>query len=101
MNRSVANGFIGQLLDCYTLAVLRAFKPGMAARTAMRALRTCAAALILSVALSSGPAAASDSGPNRSPAAGETVTPQPQIRELMALLADPKVRDWLEQQRLA
>jgi moderate conductance mechanosensitive channel len=64
----------------------------------MRTLGTCVAALILSVALSSG--AASDSRPKQSPAAGETETP-PQIRELMTLLADPKVRGWLEQQRLA
>src|SRR4051794_28206915 len=59
------------------------------------------AALILLVAFSAEAAAASGTGPPRSASAEEAPAPPPQIRELMSLLADPKVRDWLEKSRAA
>ncbi len=62
----------------------------------MRTSRGCLPAIILFATLLSGAAAAA----NRSPAAGEEATPK-QIQELMTLLADPKVRDWLEQESKA
>jgi moderate conductance mechanosensitive channel len=64
-------------------------------RASMRALRTCVAAIILSAALLSGAAAATSKGPSQ-----EAAIP-PQVTELIALLADPKVRDWLERQHVA
>ncbi len=67
----------------------------------MRALRTCVAAIFLSAALLSGAAAATPKGPGgASSASGEAATP-PEIAEFMALLADPKVQKWLEEQQHA
>ena len=59
-------------------------------------MRGCLATIIVFAAVLSGAAAAA----NRSPAASEEATPK-QIQELMTLLADPKVRDWLEQESKA
>ncbi len=66
----------------------------------MRTLRRCLPAIILFVAVLWGAAGASAAAANRSPAASEEATPK-QIQELMTLLADPKVRDWLEQESKA
>ncbi|HWO85223.1 MAG TPA: mechanosensitive ion channel family protein, partial [Stellaceae bacterium] len=63
-------------------------------------MRGCLATIILLAAVLSGAAAASAAAANRSPAASEEATPK-QIQELMTLLADPKVRDWLEQESKA
>ena len=65
----------------------------------MGALRTCVAAIVLSAALLSGAAAATHKG-GASSASGEAATP-PEIAEFMALLADPKVQKWLEEQQHA
>src|SRR5271165_7282705 len=61
---------------------------------AMRVLRTCIAAIVLSAALLSGAAAATHKG-GASSASGEAATP-PEIAEFMALLADPKVQPFLD-----
>ena len=66
----------------------------------LRTVRGCLATIILFAAVMSGAAAASAAAANRSPAATEEATPK-QIQELMTLLADPKVRDWLEQESKA
>ena len=66
----------------------------------LRTVRGCLATIILFAAVMSGAAAASAAAANRSPAASEEATPK-QIQELMTLLADPKVRDWLEQESKA
>jgi small-conductance mechanosensitive channel len=67
----------------------------------MRALRTSVAAILLSAALLSGAVAATHKGPGgASSASGEAATP-PEIAEFMALLADPKVQKWLEEQQHA
>jgi small-conductance mechanosensitive channel len=66
----------------------------------LRTVRGCLATIILLAAVLSGAAAASAAAANRSPAASEEATPK-QIQELMTLLADPKVRDWLEQESKA
>jgi len=66
----------------------------------LRTVRGCLATIILFAAVLSGAAAASAAAANRSPAASEEATPK-QIQELMTLLADPKVRDWLEQESKA
>src|SRR5271165_3788711 len=68
-------------------------------RAAMRALRICVAAVVLSAALLSAAAAATHKG-GASSASGEATTP-PEIAEFIALLADPKVQKWLEQQHTA
>ncbi len=67
----------------------------------MPALRIGGGALILLLALYSGAGAASGTLPARPPAADETTAPPPQVRELLTLLADPKVRDWLEKESKA
>jgi len=66
----------------------------------LRTVRGCLATIIVFAAVLSGAAAASAAAANRSPAASEEATPK-QIQELMTLLADPKVRDWLEQESKA
>ncbi len=66
----------------------------------MRTVRGCLATIILFSAALSWAEAASAAAPNRSPAASEEATPK-QIQELMTLLADPTVRDWLEQESKA
>jgi small-conductance mechanosensitive channel len=63
----------------------------------LRILKGCLAAIILFATLLSGTLAASAAAANRSAPAGEEASPK-QIQELTTLLADPKVRDWLEQQ---
>src|SRR5208283_3543595 len=64
-----------------------------------QALRICVAAVVLSAALLSAAAAATHKG-GASSASGEAATP-PEIAEFIALLADPKVQKWLEQQHTA
>jgi small-conductance mechanosensitive channel len=66
----------------------------------LRILRGCLATIILFAAVLSGAAAASAGAANRSAPAGEEATPR-QVQELMTLLADPKVRNWLEQESKA
>jgi small-conductance mechanosensitive channel len=67
----------------------------------MQALGSCVGAIVLSAALLSGAAAATHKGPGgSSSASGEAATP-PEIAEFMALLADPKVQKWLEEQQHA
>jgi moderate conductance mechanosensitive channel len=66
----------------------------------LRTLRGCLAATILFATLLSGTLAASAAAANRSAPAGEEATPK-QIQELITLLADPKVRNWLEQESKA
>jgi small-conductance mechanosensitive channel len=71
----------------------------MMGRPFLRTCNTGIAALILVLAVSSGAVAASGASPAQSSAAD--LAAPPQIRELMSLLADPKVRDWLEKSRAA
>jgi small-conductance mechanosensitive channel len=59
------------------------------------------AALILLLTLSFGAAAASATIPARPSTGDEATAPPPQIRELVTLLADPMVREWLEKSRAA
>jgi small-conductance mechanosensitive channel len=66
----------------------------------LRTLRGCLAAAILFATLLSATVAASAAAANRSAPAGEEATPK-QIQELITLLADPKVRNWLEQESKA
>jgi small-conductance mechanosensitive channel len=66
----------------------------------VRILGNCLAAIILVATLVSGAAAAPATAKNRSATAGAEDTPQ-KIQELMTLLADPKVRDWLEKESKA
>jgi moderate conductance mechanosensitive channel len=67
----------------------------------MRALRTCVVAIILSAALLSGAAAATHKGPGGSSSASEDEATSPQVAEFIALLGDPKVQKWLEEQQHA
>jgi small-conductance mechanosensitive channel len=64
----------------------------------MRVVGICLAAAILATMASSGGFAAAQKATK--PAQSEDATPQ-KIQELMTLLADPKVRDWLEQESKA
>ena len=60
----------------------------------------CLAAIILAMAPLSGAFAATPKAGKPAPSANSEATPQ-KIQELMTLLADPKVRDWLEQESKA
>ena len=64
----------------------------------MRVVGICLAAAILATMASSGGFAAAQKATK--PTQSEDATPQ-KIQELMTLLADPKVRDWLEQESKA
>jgi len=64
-------------------------------------LRTCVAAIILSGALLSGAAAATHKGSGGSSSASEDEATSPQVAEFIALLGDPKVQKWLEEQQHA
>jgi small-conductance mechanosensitive channel len=69
---------------------------------ARRAAAIVLAAIIFSTVPTSGIFAAEmHKGSGGSSSASETGATSPQIAELLALLADPKVRDWLEKQRAA
>src|SRR5947207_9586934 len=69
---------------------------------ALRAAAIVLAVLIFSTVPTSGIFAAEmHKGSGGSSSAGETGATSPQIVELMALLADPKVREWLEKQSAA
>jgi small-conductance mechanosensitive channel len=69
---------------------------------ALRAAAIVLAVLIFSTVPTSGIFAAEmHKGSGGSSSAGETGATSPQIAELMALLADPKVREWLEKQSAA
>ena len=70
-------------------------------RASIRALRTCVAAIILSGALLSGAAAATHKGSGGSSSASEDEATSPQVAEFIALLGDPKVQKWLEEQQHA
>jgi moderate conductance mechanosensitive channel len=76
---------------------LRLFGSAMAARAGLRAATGWFAAIVVLSALLSGAVAAPASHANSSTAASDEVTP-PQIHQLLTLLADPKVRDWLERE---
>jgi small-conductance mechanosensitive channel len=78
--------------------ISRPFKQAVAARPWVRAAAICLAAVIVTTISPSGGFAATQKGTKLS-ANGEA-TPQ-KIQELMTLLADPKVRDWLEQESKA
>ena len=60
----------------------------------------CLAAIILAMAPLSGAFAATPKAGKSAPSANAEATPE-KIQELMTLLADPKVRDWLEQESKA
>jgi small-conductance mechanosensitive channel len=62
----------------------------------MRALASCLAAIILSTVPLCGAYAATQKG--APPAGEEGATTPPKIHELLNLLADPKVQEWLEKQ---
>src|SRR5271169_1446025 len=70
-------------------------------RASIRALRTCVAAIILSGALLSGAAAATHKGSGGPSSASEDEATSPQVAEFIALLGDPKVQKWLEEQQHA
>jgi moderate conductance mechanosensitive channel len=65
----------------------------------MRALASCLTAIILSTVLSCGTFAATQKGPP--PASEEGATLPPKVHELLTLLADPKVQEWVKQQQEA
>jgi moderate conductance mechanosensitive channel len=65
-----------------------------------RAAAVFLAAIILAMTPSSGALAAAPKAGKPTPSANGEATPQ-KIQDLMALLADPKVRDWLEQESKA
>jgi moderate conductance mechanosensitive channel len=67
----------------------------------MRALRIGVAAIILSAGLLSGAAAATHKGSGGSSSASEDEATSPQVAEFIALLGDPKVQKWLEEQQHA
>src|SRR3984893_4112341 len=79
-----------------SILIPRLFQSRMATRSWMRALASCLAAIILStVPLCGTFAATQKSAP---PASEEGATPPAKIHELLNLLADPKVQEWLEKQ---
>jgi len=84
-------------LGAVTMMISAAERPW----ASMRALRTCVAAILLSTALLSGAAAATHKGSGGSSSASEDEATSPQVAEFIALLGDPKVRKWLEEQRHA
>jgi len=104
MNPAVMSGLqnrlaavAGQFAVC-SISILnpRGFESPMATRSWMRALAGCLAAIILStVPLCSTFAATQKSTP---PASEEGTTTPAKIHELLNLLADPKVQEWLEKQ---
>jgi moderate conductance mechanosensitive channel len=65
---------------------------------ALRAAGILLAAIVFSTVPTSGIFAATHKGSGGSSSASEYEATSPQIAEFMALLADPKVRDWLEKQ---
>ena len=65
---------------------------------ALRAATILLAAIVFSTVPTSGIFAATHKGSGGSSSASEYEATSPQIAEFMALLADPKVRDWLEKQ---
>ena len=65
----------------------------------MRTLLRCLAAIIVLAGLLSG-AVAATTPKGAKPSTSEEASPK-QIQELMTLLADPKVRNWLEEQSKA
>ena len=65
---------------------------------ALRAAAILLAAIVFSTVPTSGIFAATHKGSGGSSSASEYEATSPQIAEFMALLADPKVRDWLEKQ---
>ena len=65
-----------------------------------RAAAVFLAAIILATAPSSGALAAASKAGKPAPSEKSEATPE-KIQELMVLLADPKVRDWLEQESKA
>jgi moderate conductance mechanosensitive channel len=67
----------------------------------VRAAAILLAAIIFSTVPTSGIFAATHQGSGGSSSASEDGARPPQIAELMALLADPKVRDWLEKESAA
>jgi small-conductance mechanosensitive channel len=82
---------------CASVTVLRWSTSVFAAQA--RVLNGCLAALILSATLLSA-AAAAPAAANPPAVAGEQATP-PQIQQLLTLLADPKVEQWLKEQNQA
>src|SRR5258708_4734041 len=68
--------------------------------SSMRAWRTCIVAIVLSAALLSGAAAATQKGPGGASSASGEARP-PEIAEFMALLANPKVQKWLLEEQQA
>jgi small-conductance mechanosensitive channel len=78
--------------------ISRPFKQAMAARSWVRAAAICLAAVIVTTISPAGGFAAAQKGTK--PSANGEATPQ-KIQDLMTLLADPKVRDWLEQESKA
>ncbi len=75
----------------------RLFGSAMAARVGLHAATGWFAAIVVILALLSGAVAAPASQAKGSPAVSDEATP-PQIHQLLTLLADPKVRDWLERE---
>jgi small-conductance mechanosensitive channel len=65
---------------------------------ALRAAAILLAAIVFSTVPTSGIFAATHKGSGGSSSASEYEATSPQVAEFMALLADPKVRDWLEKQ---
>jgi len=78
--------------------ISRPFKQAVAGRSWVRAAAICLAAVILTTISPSGGFAATQKATK--PSTSEEATPK-QIQDLMTLLADPKVRDWLERESKA
>src|SRR5438128_3561729 len=85
-------------VDYQATVAQRPVKWGRAAKLWMRTAAICLAAVILAAMSPSGGFAATPKATK--PAKSEEATPK-QIQELMTLLADPKVRDWLERESKA
>src|SRR6266851_4493533 len=104
MNPAVISGLrnrwavvAGQFAVCsISILIPRLFKSPIATRSWMRALASCLAAIILSTVPPCGTFAATQKG--APPASEEGATTPAKIHELLNLLADPKVQEWLEKQ---
>src|SRR5258708_3880226 len=104
MNPAVIGGWrnrsamvAGQFAVCsISILIPRPFESPMATRSWVRALVSCLAAIILSTVPLCGTFAATQKG--APPASEEGTTTPAKIHELLNLLADPKVQEWLEKQ---
>src|SRR5208282_3526344 len=84
----------------YKIAVRRPIRGRAAMGAAIRAVRTCLAAVLITAAALMG-AYAAQAGSSSQASAADTEEPPAQVRALLNLLADTTVQKWLEQQGAA